>query len=415
LLAGRKLLLADDSPTIQKVVELTFADEGVEVFSFGSGAEALAKLGEIKPDVVLADAYMPGPSGYEICEHIKQNAELKHIPVMLLVGSFEPFDEAEARRVGADDILTKPFQSIRRLIDRVGGLVSGKQDTDQVPTAELPHVAEEPEPPQMSTDELEITTANTRPLPEGVAPEMISAHPAFRSSQTSVSDQQSKSEPELPTSDKQMETNHLQTESTLDSSDVLLDLGDMPAPARPAGPDDFVLDIDLDDTAPAAAAGSSAGFAAPAFVEPQVSAPATVDWQIETEPSDLMLNRSTGELNTTGELNAPPVAASQLDDTLEWMRHPPAASEARTEPVAVSETPRQLERIFDDFAPTEEAAAPSAASTSALTPEQIDAIARRAVEMLSEKVVQQIAWEVVPQLAELMIKRKLEEKEIQPK
>ena len=178
MLAGRKLLLADDSPTIQKVVELTFADEGVEVISFGSGAEALEKLGEIKPDVVLVDAYMPLPSGYEICEYIKQNAELKHIPVMLLVGSFEPFDEAEARRVGADDILTKPFQSIRRLIDRVGGLVSGKQDTDQVPTAELPHVAEEPEPPQMSTDELEITTANTRPLPEGIAPEMLSAHPA---------------------------------------------------------------------------------------------------------------------------------------------------------------------------------------------------------------------------------------------
>ncbi len=146
MLAGRKLLLADDSPTIQKVVELTFADEGVEVISFNNGAEALAKLAEINPDVVLVDAYMPPPSGYEICEHIKQNAALKHIPVMLLVGSFEPFDEAEARRVGADDILTKPFQSIRRLIDRVGGLVSSKQDPEQVPTAELPHVAETPEP-----------------------------------------------------------------------------------------------------------------------------------------------------------------------------------------------------------------------------------------------------------------------------
>ncbi|HEU4479822.1 MAG TPA: response regulator, partial [Pyrinomonadaceae bacterium] len=145
MLAGRKLLLADDSPTIQKVVELTFADEGVTVVSVGSGAEALARLSEDKPDVVLADVFMPLPNGYEICQYIKQDAELRHIPVMLLVGSFEPFDEAEARRVGADDILTKPFQSIRRLIDRVGGLVSGKADPDQVPTAELPHV-DEPEP-----------------------------------------------------------------------------------------------------------------------------------------------------------------------------------------------------------------------------------------------------------------------------
>jgi CheY-like chemotaxis protein len=409
LLAGRKLLLADDSPTIQKVVELTFADEGVEVFSFASGAEALEKLGEIKPDVVLADAYMPLPSGYEICEHIKQNAELKHIPVMLLVGSFEPFDEAEARRVGADDILTKPFQSIRRLIDRVGGLVSGKQETDQVPTAELPHVAEPPEPPKMGADELEITTANTRPLPEGVAPEMLSrARPPRNSPETAVSDPQSKSEPELLTSDKQMETNNLQTESALEGSDVLLDLGDMPA-AHSESAEDFVLDIDLAETAPMASAGSGASSAAPAFVEPQVSAPASVDWQIESEPSDLMLNRSTGELN------APPAAAPQLDDTLEWMRHPPAASEARTEPVPVPDTPRRLERVFDDPAATEQAVATAAAYARDLTPEQIDAIARRAVEMLSEKAVQQIAWEVVPQLAELMIKRKLEEQEIQPK
>lgn len=409
MLAGRKLLLADDSPTIQKVVELTFADEGVEVISFGSGAEALEKLEEIRPDVVLVDAYMPLPSGYEICEYIKQNAELKHIPVMLLVGSFEPFDEAEARRVGADDILTKPFQSIRRLIDRVGGLVSGKQDTDQMPTAELPHVAEEPEPPQMSTDELEITTANTRPLPEGVAPEMFSAHAGPNLSQTAVSDQQSQSEPELPTSDKQMETNNLQTESALESSDVLLDLGDMPAAARSNSAEDFVLDIDLAEGAPVAVAGSGASLAAPAFVEPQISAPASVDWQIETEPSDLMLNRSTGELN------APPTPAPQLDDTLEWMRPSPAAPEARTEPVAVSDTPRKLERVFDDPVTTGPAVAPAAASIGDLMPEQIDAIARRAVEMLSEKVVQQIAWEVVPQLAELMIKRKLEEKEIQSK
>ena len=407
MLAGRKLLLADDSPTIQKVVELTFADEGVEVISFNNGAEALAKLAEISPDVVLVDAYMPPPSGYEICEHIKQNAALKHIPVMLLVGSFEPFDEAEARRVGADDILTKPFQSIRRLIDRVGGLVSSKPDPEQVPTAELPHVAETPEPEMMSTGEIELTTANTRPLPEGVAPEtMSSAQPERKVAEVAVSDQQFKSEPELSTSDKEMETNNLQAESTLDNSDVLLDLGDLP-PAQSDSSQDFVLDIEVDETAPVAFAGSGSGAAVPAFVEPQVSAAASVDWQIESEPSDLMLNR------TTGELNEPPVAAARLEDTLEWMR--PARSDSGT--VSISDASPKLERVFDEPVATDHAAAAPGASASPteLTPQQIDAIARRAVEMLSEKAVQQIAWEVVPQLAELMIKRRLEEKEIQPK
>src|SRR6476659_8353290 len=123
LLAVRKLLLADDSATIQKVIDLTFADEGVQVVGVGNGREAIDRLLEIRPDVVLADVFMPSPNGYEVCEYIKTNERLKHIPVMLLVGSFEPFDEAEARRVGADDILTKPFQSSRSLVGRVRALM----------------------------------------------------------------------------------------------------------------------------------------------------------------------------------------------------------------------------------------------------------------------------------------------------
>jgi CheY-like chemotaxis protein len=164
LLAGRKLLLADDSVTIQKVIELTFADEGVRVVTFGNGQDAMDKLEEEAPDVVLADVFMPGQSGYEVCEYVKQNEKLKHIPVMLLVGSFEPFDEAEARRVGADDILTKPFQSIRRLIDRVGALVTSSPPVGkEVPTAELPKAEDESsaEEHHLNTEELAMTTADT--------------------------------------------------------------------------------------------------------------------------------------------------------------------------------------------------------------------------------------------------------------
>ena len=115
----------------------------------------------------LADVFMPQLSGYEVCEHIKQNDQLKHIPVMLLVGSFEPFDEAEARRVGANDTLTKPFQSIRSLIDKVGALVSGRAAEERIPTAELPqHPEPPPEPDRLTTEELQITTADTLPLPD---------------------------------------------------------------------------------------------------------------------------------------------------------------------------------------------------------------------------------------------------------
>lgn len=401
LLAGRKLLLADDSPTIQKVVEITFADEGVTVVSVGSGDEALARLAEIAPDVVLADVCMPGPNGYEICEYIKQNAELRHIPVMLLVGSFEPFDEAEARRVGANDILTKPFQSIRRLIDRVGGLVSAKQDPEQVPTAELPHVEKQVEPVKMSTGELELTTANTQPLPEALAEQLFSAPPRPSAEATTTHDYAA-----VTTEKKQeMEPSiRPQIETPVDPGEALLDLGDLTHVKSAAG--DFVLDIDLDETAQPVVAETWSPSRTPAFVEPEISAPTVVDWQIETEPNGM-------PAIDTGELNRARVTKGQFDDTQEWMRKP---VESPSEAVAEVEAPRKLERVMDEpVESTPAAIGGKPVDVNQLSPEVIDAIARRAVEQLSERVVQQIAWEVVPQLAELMIKRKLEEQESQPK
>src|ERR1041384_5939199 len=130
MIAGRKLLLADDSAAIQKVVELTFADEGMQVFSVGNGRLALETLEQVAPDVVLADVFMPELSGVDLCRSIKQNERFARTPVMLLVSSFEPFDEDEARRAGADDIVAKPFQSIRQLVSRVGSLL-GKSDSGE--------------------------------------------------------------------------------------------------------------------------------------------------------------------------------------------------------------------------------------------------------------------------------------------
>lgn len=123
-MSKRKLLLADDSVTIQKVVNLTFADEGIEVITTGDGNSAMEKLHEIKPDLVMADVNMPGLNGYQICEQIKHDEATRATPVILLVGSFEPFDEEKARAAGADDYLTKPFQSIRQLVSKVTELLA---------------------------------------------------------------------------------------------------------------------------------------------------------------------------------------------------------------------------------------------------------------------------------------------------
>ena len=172
LLRGRKLLLADDSLAIQKVIELTFEDEGMQVLSVGDGRQAVERLEEMRPDIVLADVFMPEPNGYQVCEQIKGDERFRHIPVILLVGSFEPFNEAEARRVGADDYLTKPFQSIRQMVSKVGALLSGNKN-EEAATQELPARNEQAESEsQARMSDLEMMTADTAPLPQHMRHEM---------------------------------------------------------------------------------------------------------------------------------------------------------------------------------------------------------------------------------------------------
>ncbi|MDX2031222.1 MAG: response regulator [Blastocatellia bacterium] len=118
-----KILLADDSVTVQKIITLTFSDEGVDVLTVNNGDEAIHRLQYLRPALVMADVSIPGKNGYEICEFVKNHSDLKNTPVILLVPAFEPFDEERARRVGADYHLTKPFQSIRTLIATVKSLI----------------------------------------------------------------------------------------------------------------------------------------------------------------------------------------------------------------------------------------------------------------------------------------------------
>src|SRR5438445_13210372 len=95
LIAGRKLLLADDSLAVQKVIDLTFIDEGMQVTTVGDGDAALQKLEQFAPDVILADGYMPGIDGYSLCERIKRNERFGRIPVILWLGSYGPFESDE--------------------------------------------------------------------------------------------------------------------------------------------------------------------------------------------------------------------------------------------------------------------------------------------------------------------------------
>jgi DNA-binding response OmpR family regulator len=145
----KKILLADDSVTIQKVVELTFMDEDFEVETVGNGSEAISRLTATAPDLVITDIHMPGATGYEVCKRAKELHP--GLPVLLLVGTFEVFDAAESESAGADGHLKKPFDS-QELLRRVRELVSGARPVAPAPRpAETVTFAPRPESPAATT------------------------------------------------------------------------------------------------------------------------------------------------------------------------------------------------------------------------------------------------------------------------
>lgn len=122
---AHKLFLADDSITIQKVVELILAEEGFDIKTANTGEEALAAIPSYMPDIILADIEMPKMNGYQLCEKIKGNPITSNIPVILLAGAFEPVDEEIVKQVRADDYIVKPFES-QELINKINSALSAK-------------------------------------------------------------------------------------------------------------------------------------------------------------------------------------------------------------------------------------------------------------------------------------------------
>jgi CheY-like chemotaxis protein len=521
LVTGRKLLLADDSVTIQKVINLTFSDEGIEVTTVGNGELAISKLDELQPDIVLADVFMPGRSGYEVCEHIKRDERFRHIPVLLLVGSFEPFDEAEARRVGADDYLTKPFQSIRQLVSKVTSLLSGEsgaQKQDEATTQDLnmpEELAEKERGGSQPGGAEDIHTIDTAPLPKELADkepaeaaarlagheslddEMIEARAASEvegpratlgdtttrpTAPFSAADLEeagikpSASTPPASTSPASPAPEPFQVQETIRdfrfdemnedaiqakaqqgqqspaarymnnaaaADEALLDLGDIEPPVSTIEADDFILDLQDDSpSAPVAQPTPAVASSEAAQLEPEAAgvsdgfafSPAVVeqprgefgDWVAPSEPEAVQAAapyaaEGPEALSQEAEEEPAVMESAPFEDAGPHVYEPQVASYGLSEASAVPmretmipETPTGYdEQPAVAGSAVEEAPATGQISLDRLSPEAIDAIARRAVELLSSKVVEEIAWEVVPQLAELLIKRKLEEEKMQ--
>lgn len=370
------LLLADDSITIQKVVGIIFAGSDYSLTVVDNGKSAVQKAQELNPDVLLIDALMPGMNGYEVCEAIRAIPELSTKPLLLLTGSFEPFDEEKAVRCGADGHLAKPFES-QQIIAKVHELYAMGQQrtTGAVPAAAVVESAPAPTQPEPAFNLADFEPAAPAAVAETVA---APVEPAVAKAAAPVS-------PDDPWG--AFTLNETPAETT-----VVL-----PADTATVEPDVFAL-VTEEPPAAAPAADSTVGASwvpveeqtfefreeiaeAPAdtfAVQPEDSSPfeqtAYDQSAFEQTAFDQSAFEQTTVLSDEGALAPETAAAVQ-----------PPVAEPVTAPVA-------------EAAPAPLAAA--AAGTVALSEEQL----RQALAAASRETIERIVWEVVPDLAESLIK-----------
>ena len=170
-IAVPKVLLADDSTHAQRMGTKILTGEGFEVVTVSNGEAAVKKLAGGGFDLVLADVFMPGRTGYELCAFVKTDPKTSHLPVILVVGQLEPYDPAQGDRVQADGVLTKPFEA-SKVLEMVKGALkaAGKKKKAAAPPPPPPEEAAPPAP-ESAMPEMELAAAHPAPVevPEDLA------------------------------------------------------------------------------------------------------------------------------------------------------------------------------------------------------------------------------------------------------
>jgi CheY-like chemotaxis protein len=330
---GHKILLADDSITIQKVIELTFSDEDFELHTVGNGQKAIDEIRSVMPHIVLCDIIMPEKNGYEVCEFIKSSPDLKHIPVLLLTGAFEPFDQERARAAGCDGFLAKPFEP-QTLISKVKELLARTPAVAPAPpAAPKPFLSPAPPSPLREADERTVImpqSAGTAPPPER-APRVAPA-PAPPPPPAPAADFGSGF-------DDAFAIEAGERELMMEPGDHTVLLGGAPsgAPAPPAGDDIWGA---VATGSPQEEDSSTVFMAPPPVAAPQTPAQAfpSPDYEVQYEVDDL---DATWRMANEGAGEAP---SYQTFDEFSGAPPPPASSYAPPpppipEPISIPEAP----------------------------------------------------------------------------
>jgi CheY-like chemotaxis protein len=387
------LLLADDSVTIQRVIELTFADEDVNVVTVSDGDQAIQRIEAAPPDIVLADVGMPGKNGYEVAQHIRQSPRLAHIPVVLLTGAFEPVDQARAAEAGCDGVLAKPFEP-QLVIGRVKELLAKshhRADASAGAAAPPPGRSEPAKggwPPAPSEPPIAAAAPPAAPPP-------IELHDYF---------------------------------DRLDAAFSSMTPSKPPAPATPPP-----ADIDWFSAQASVPATDAWDFAAPAGAPP-ADAPPPADAFPAFEPPEAVAPAPSAEAAVPysfgGDL--PPVAppapldvppARPAADTQETLASPPSPAGIAAAPPhaapAPSGQPAGLPPLADAFAallaaeqgepvPAHVSLWPAGSPAAVANDTMIEEITRRVLDRLSDHVVRETVGEIVSRVAEELVRQEIE-------
>jgi CheY-like chemotaxis protein len=451
----RKILLADDSLTIQKVVELTFSDGEYELVCVSNGQLALDRVAEQAPDLILADVVMPEKNGYEVCEAIKANPATARIPVVLLSGTFEPFDRERAERLGCDAIVSKPFDS-QQLLRQVEALLA--RSAEETPSASTAAIAimTNPAPPP----------APEHPAEAGFSPEDFTGSirkPAEIAGGADLFEEEygqadvdsaiaafEKAHPEVESAEEDATSAAMAPEEARDTEEAdLAGIGDADETEDEMADEvSSTADWIREEPEPPLASEFQPPAAAPApFWVPREPEP-------EVQPIPFAADDSASrrpEVEAARADEAPTGQVALSHDFAPWKApetpaEPPAgeegggerAEEERTAEISITETKavyeireqfsgqgagaetggsdageRELEALAQQTTIDQLKDMLSSVSRSAgtLSDDEIDRLASRVVERLSDRIVREIAWEVIPDVAEVVIRQRIKELE----
>ena len=381
----RLILLADDSPTIQRLVTQMFAGGEFDVVAVSNGDAAVRKFEEIRPDIVLADIYMPGKNGYEVCAAVKKHPELADTPVVLLAGAFDAYDEETATQVGAATHITKPFEP-QALLSLVGSLApkEGRSRPAPAPASAAPPAVVRPTPPSA----IAVAAAASVEFASAPLTLEVTAPPASLSLEGTPAATLSLESSAAPTAP-------LSLESDLEPA-VPLTLESSAAQSTP---------LSLESTAAQAAPLSLESTLEPAAIVREEERPTPVEEPafipVEGE-KPLQLESAL----TSAPVPAPAIEAPPIEPPPAPVKSAAVETPAPPKPAAVDSPAPPAD---SDLLGLQELFKPSPSSAT-VSDAEIERIAQLVIQKLSTQVIENVAWDVVPDITTKVLKEELKRK-----